>query len=204
MLQTGLALAVAATSFVAQIPELPVPPPAVERKPGPSKPVAGPPILVQYAQTGAGRSVTVLLDGKRTKSTYAGVLGFRDASSAWSSVCADVRAPVAKGQRFNVRPIAARELGGNIFKAGAIVAKYVGQVRTADECAGLQLAVWEAIEDGGEQANFASGKFAARAPQAALNFAQQMYLNAKDPGETLYLQAGDGGGQSQLTTRQAY
>lgn len=203
MIQTGFALVVAATALVAQIPDLPVAPPALETKPAPTRPVAGPPVLVQYAQAGAGRSVTVILDGRRTKSTYAGVLGFREATNSWTSVCADVRAPVAKGQRFNVRPIAARELGGGIAKAGAIVAKYLSQVRTADECAGLQLAVWEAIEDGGEQANFAAGRFAARAPQAALNFAQQMYLNAKDPGNSLYLQAGDGGGQSQITN-QAY
>lgn len=204
MLQTGLALAVVAAAFAAQIPELPIPPPAAERKPVPSKPVVGPPLVVQYAQTGAGRTVTVMLDGKRTKSTYAGVLGFRDASTAWTSVCADVRAPISKGQRFKVRPIAARELGLNIARAGAIVAKYLPQVRTADECAGLQLAVWEAVEDGGEQADFLSGKFRAQAPRTALNFAQQMYLNAGESGESLFLQAGDGGGQSQLTTRQAF
>jgi len=204
MLQTGLVLAVAAANFAVQIPEPPVPPAAAERKPVASKPVAGPPTLVQYFQNGAGRNVVVMLDGRRTKNTYAGLLGFRDGSGSWASVCADVRAPVSRGQRFAVRPIPARDLGGNVAKAGAIVARFLGKVRTADECAGLQLAVWEAIEDGGAQADFASGRFRAQAPSQALIAASQMYGEAKDAGESLYLQAGDGGGQSQLTTRQAY
>lgn len=204
MLQTGLVLAVAAAAFAAQTPEPPVPLAVAERKPVLSKPVAGTPVWVQYAQTGAGRTVIVRLDGQRTKSTHAGVLGFVDANSRWLSVCGDVRAPVRRGQRFQVRPFECREVGGNVGRAGSIVAKYLRQVRTADECAGLQLAVWEAIEDGGSRADFASGRFRAQAPDAALQYARQFYESGSQAADALYLQAGDGGGQSQITLREAY
>lgn len=161
------------------------------------------PIPVQFARSLVGRSVTVCLDGVRVKTTFAGKLGFRDARGVWQSVCADVRAPLSAGTHFAVRPMSTSQAGGNVVLAGNIAARHLREATTADQCAGLQLAVWEAIEDGGASADFGSGRFQARATLAALALAQRYYQASGEPGDAIYLQAGGGpgqgeGGQSQI------
>ena len=64
----------------------------------------------------------------------------------------------------------------------------------------MQLAVWEATEDGGEQADFNSGRFSASASPAVISFAQHYYDNADPNGDALFLEASSkAGGQGQVT-----
>jgi hypothetical protein len=160
------------------------------------------PIRVQFAKGVTGQNVTISIDGKTPRTTFAGKLGFRSQTSSWQSVCADVRSPIRGGQFFSLRPMSSLKAGGRIALAGNIVAKYFNAAQTPDECAGLQLAVWEAVEDGGIHANFGAGRFRARATTAALDFAQDFYEAIQDAQqEAAFLQsAGGGGGQSQLSS----
>ncbi|MBC8065318.1 MAG: hypothetical protein H7Y17_10835 [Chlorobia bacterium] len=158
------------------------------------------PIRVQFAQSTLGRTVTVFVNG-RSKTTFAGKLGFRDQNRSWQSVCAEVNKPISAGQFFQVRPTNSQKIGGNVALAGNIVAKHFDSARTADQCAGLQLAVWEAIEDGGPRANFMGGKFRAMATRAAMDYAEDFYQAINDARDAAYLQSGgEGGGQGQLSS----
>lgn len=154
---------------------------------------------IQFTGGTLGRTVTVCIDGSEVKTTMAGRLTFRDQNRSWSSYCADVRSPIAGGQFTHVRIGSAKLAGPNYRKAGHIVAKYLKLAKTADECAAIQLAVWEAVEDGGQTADFGSGRFMAQASDKVISLAQQAYQAGQDAGEGTYMQSQDGG-QSQMTT----
>lgn len=155
-------------------------------------------VPVQFGKSYLGRNVTVLLDGRQLKSTFAGKLAFRDDKGSWLSVCADVRRPIIQRQTTRVMPRESSRVGGHVTLAGNIVARYFKSAQTADQCAGLQLAVWEALEDGGVVANFGSGKFQASANAASLNWAAQYYQAIETPGNALYLDTTPTGPQPQL------
>ena len=163
--------------------------------------IQGPNVFqVQFGGHVTGRTVAICLDGRTVKNSYAGKLSFRDSRRAWTSYCANVRGPVRQGQIFPVRELSSKKAGGSVAIAGNIVAKYFKLAQNADQCAGLQLAIWEAIEDGGLKPNFAAGRFQARASLAVMANAEEFYQAAEAPGEALYLQTGNGGGgQSQIT-----
>jgi len=166
------------------------------------------PFQVQFARSEVGRDVVVCIDGQKVERTFAGKLTFRDQNHTWQSVCADVRSPIRHGEIFTVRAFRASKVGGNIALAGNIVAKFFKSAQTPDQCAGLQIAVWKAIEDGTEQADFGSGRFQVRATQSVLAYAQQYYQGIGEPGEAIYIQSSPGQSglpneplkQSQLST----
>ena len=155
-------------------------------------------VPVQFGKSFLGRNVTVLLDGRQMKSTFAGKLAFRDEKGSWLSVCADVRRPISQRQTTRVMPRESSRVGGHVSLAGNIVARHFKSAQTADQCAGLQLAVWEALEDGGVNPDFGAGKFQARAGAAALAWAAQYYQAIETPGSALYLDTTPTGPQPQL------
>ena len=157
------------------------------------------PIKVLFAQSGLGRNVTVIVDG-RAKTTFAGKLRFREQHRSWQSVCAEVRKPISTGQIFQVRPVNSQKVGGNISLAGNIVAKHFDAARTPDQCAALQLAVWEAVEDGGKTPNFQQGRFRAVASPAVLHHAEEFYQAINEAKDAAYLETAQGGGQGQLSS----
>jgi hypothetical protein len=157
------------------------------------------PTLVRFQETTVGRMVKICLDGETVETTFAGKMHFQDQDTSWDSVCADVRSPVSAGQFFYVVPQKSAKFGGNVAKAGNIVAKYFKAAQTPDQCAGLQIAVWKTLEDGADYPSFLSGRFQVRAGAAAMFFAAQYYQGADDDGNALYLQTlggGQDGGQS--------
>jgi hypothetical protein len=152
---------------------------------------------VQFAKAVTGREVTVCIDGWKVETTFAGKLGFRDATHSWQSVCADLRSPVSTGQFFTVQLLNSQAVGGNVARAGNIVANCFKSAQTPEQCAGLQIAVWKALEDGDDQPNFRSGHFQVNASPAIMIWAQQYYTTINQPGVAIYLQtAAAGGGQS--------
>lgn len=159
------------------------------------------PFEVQFARSTIGRNVTVAIDG-RAKTTFAGKLGFRDQNRTWQAVCAEVRKPISAGQFFMLRPVNSQKVGGNIALAGNIVAKHFDSARTADQCAALQLAVWEAVEDGGKFPNFGTGRFRAMASSGVLDLASDFYESIIEAKEAAYLETvqDGGGGQGQLSS----
>ncbi len=99
---------------------------------------------------------------------------------------------------MNIRPADSSKIGGHIALAGNIVARYFREAQTPDQCAGLQIAVWKAIEDGTEQPDFGSGHFQVMASSNVLAYAQKYYQATQAPAASLFFAAG-GAGQSQLT-----
>lgn len=160
------------------------------------------PFRIRYGQAASGREVQVAIDGE-AKTTFAGKLIFGDGNSTWTSVCADVRAPISNGQTFAVRSRSSRSASERVARAGNIVAKYFKQARTPDQCAALQLAVWEALEDGGDKPNFYGGHFQARASKAVMDDAEVFYDGIWVGDEAVFFEAGqgEGGGQGQLTAK---
>jgi hypothetical protein len=155
---------------------------------------------VQYGGSVSGIKVTICLDGQNVEETFAGKLGFRDGSSQWTSVCADVRTPISQGQIFGVRLLHSSKLGGRVQLAGNIVAKFFKAAQTPEQCAGLQLAVWKALEDGTPDPDFTDGHFEARAPISVLKYASYYYQAINTPGDAIYLMSAaqgqsSGGGQ---------
>jgi len=142
------------------------------------------PFDAQFVRSGMGREVTICLDGQKVERTFAGKMGFRDVSGTWWSVCADVRSPVSHGHISTMQPANSLKLGGNIAKAGSIVARCFKDAQTADQCAGLQVAVWKAIEDGPDVPDFNSGRFQVRASSAIIGYAQQYYLSGMSPPQS--------------------
>ena len=170
--------------------------------------------------------VTIQVDG-RTEQGWAGKLQFQDENGRqWGSYCADLRSPIMEGQGYGVKIMPAAKANGNVPLAGKIVALGFNKAQTAAQCAGLQIAVWEALEYGrhaiGNNSNLRVG-----ASPETLNYAHQFYLAAiqapvggggggagaaaaggqqqgqpqqggNNNGPT-YLQAPSAGGQSQLS-----
>ncbi|MBX3117572.1 MAG: hypothetical protein KF784_00785 [Fimbriimonadaceae bacterium] len=160
---------------------------------------ANQPFTVRYAQSITGHNVSVSLNGNRAKTTFAGKLGFQDQNRSWMSYCAQPGSPIRAGQFFQVRSLSSAKQGGNVAKAGNIVAKFFSSAQTADQCAGLQLAIWEAVEDGGDKPHFLSGRFQARASEAVIAYAEAYYDAIDEEGDAIFLQSG-GDGQDQITT----
>jgi hypothetical protein len=153
---------------------------------------------VQFAGELRGRMVVLCLDGQKVETTFAGKLRFRDANHAWASVCAGVRNPVAVGQTYQVRAWNSAFFGGNAKIAVNIVAANFNNASSNEQCAGLQLAVWEAMEDGGIKPDFENGRFAAHADPGVMAYAVAYYAAADKPGIAAFLQTG-GSGQPQIT-----
>jgi len=169
---------------------------------------------VTYGRSGQGEPVEVVVDGN-PEATYAGKLTFEDDKHSWESVCADVRSPIAPGESYPVKQQSSIKHGGNIAQAGKIVARYFKQAKTPEQCAGLQIAVWAAIENGGSKLNVASDRFSVVADPVSLSYAKKYYsaVNMKAPtcdargpvapekrkDNANYAQTGQDGGQSQLS-----
>lgn len=157
------------------------------------------PVTVQYARTIGGRTVKICLDGRKVETAYAGMMGFRSQTSTWGSFCADVRSPIRQGQTLAMVPTSSSRLSTNYQRAASIVAVGFDTIKSADQAAGMQLAIWEAIEDSGPQANFQSGRFQVIASQAVISYAQQYYAAGRGKKEAVFLVPIDGRSQAQIT-----
>lgn len=135
--------------------------------------------LAQFVRSTVGKEVTVFVDG-HMENTFAGKMGYRDAVSSWSSVCVNIRKPVAEGQYCMMTKRSAKEVGGNLAKAARIVAKYFDGAQTPEQAAGLQIAVWEAVEYGGAQAPAIGGPLYFRADPMTMYYAENYYAEAND------------------------
>jgi hypothetical protein len=154
---------------------------------------------VQYATELRGQQVIVSIDGRNPHATFAGKLGFRDRQNVNAiAVCCDVRSPIRAKQAYMVQVLGTSKFGGNVTMAGNIVAKYFNSATSPDQCAGLQLAIWEAIEDGGAQADFSSGRFQALGNDNVMQHAAGYYQAVADPGNAVLLRTTTNNGQSQM------
>ena len=157
-------------------------------------------MTIQYGQEYLGKIVTLRTDAGFVK-TFAGKLAFTDGERSWCSVCADLHRHISPGLVFKVRIENSKDVAGNIAKAGHIVARYFNEAKTAQQCAGLQLAVWEMLEDGGQTPDFFNGHFAVETDPATLAFAGKYYEAGNgSAGNAAYLHSA--GNQSQLSSNE--
>lgn len=154
--------------------------------------------VMQFVRSVCGKNVTVMIDGK-VEVTFAGKMGFRGPNSSWLSVCGDIRTPVCEGQFCEFAPRDTSAVGGNMAKAGNIVAKYFNAAKTREQCAGLQIAVWEALEYGDAALANPNGCFQVQADQATLAYAEKYYSAADDSGHATCLGSPNRAFQTQVT-----
>jgi hypothetical protein len=158
------------------------------------------PVAVQFVAQVSGKTVAICIDGGRVHKTFAGKLGFRDKNHAWTSVCAAVRKPIVTGQYTGFRVRDSRRANANVPKAGNIVARFFDEAKTPAQCAGLQLAVWEALEDGGRTPNFSAGRFQAQSDPEVMDYGLTYYTAIAEEKSAVYLESASGKSQSQLSS----
>lgn len=147
-------------------------------------------------------TASVSINGGSFTNLYAGSLKFTDGSETIFTYCADPVAVLNSG--FNSYSAGLVDLGGSssMSLAGKILASNYLNANSADEQAGLQLAIWSALLDGGPAFNANGANFKVNNVNAnALNFASNYFASAVDPGDvlvTLYSSSANGA-QSQLT-----
>ena len=133
------------------------------------------PVQFQFLGHASGSVVRICLDRKKVKQTFAGKLALRTQGRTVTSVCGDVRTPLRTKQVFWARIQPTTRFGHRERLAGSIVATHFHLAKSDQQCAGLQLAVWEALEDGGTSPDFRSGRFQAEAADDVMLYAAQYY-----------------------------
>lgn len=144
-------------------------------------------VPIQFMGGTTGKLVSVRVDGQ-IEQTFAGKLQFQDENGRqWLSYCAGIRSPIGDGQSYGVRTIPTSKAQGNVPLAGRIVSLNSKNAVTDSQCAGLQIAVWEALEYG-THAMGQNSSLRVFTDPVTLNYAHQFYLAA--------IQTPPGGGTS--------
>ena len=99
--------------------------------------------------------------------------------SACSALSAEAQEPSALAA-LRVVVGATASVAGNIIAAGA------GSVKTNDQAAGLQLAVWNVLYNGGDKLDLSHGAFRATASASALGYAEQFFALRNKAGHSVY------------------
>ena len=147
-------------------------------------------------------TATIRVDGGKSETVYAGKLEFQDGKNTIITVCADATSALnSSAHDYSVGTTNAFGKSG-IDAAGRIVGTYFNSATTADQQAGLQLAVWSALYNGGSTFD-ASGKgFSVTGVSSdVLKDASYYYLAADLSAKTAiyYSTPANCGGQSQLS-----
>lgn len=147
-------------------------------------------------------SASISVNGSAFYGVMAGQLNFTDGSNTLDTYCADAT-KFLNGSFHSYTPSIVDLSGAsNLSLAGRILANSYATATTADQQAGLQLALWEAIYDGGATFDGSTSNFKVQNVNAnALNFASSYYLLNTDPGDTTvtHFTSSANGAQNQLT-----
>lgn len=147
-------------------------------------------------------TANVSVNGGSFTNLYTGSLKFTDGTDTIFTYCADPTAVL--NTNFNSYTAGLVDLNGSssMSLAGKILATNYLDADTADEQAGMQLAIWSAILDGGPAFNANGTNFKVNNVSAsALNFASTYFASAANLGDTfvtLYNSSANGA-QAQLT-----
>ena len=148
---------------------------------------------------------TISLNGS-SEAVNIGALSFTDGVTTFSTYCADLTSFV-DGSAHGYSASSTSPTGTTgIDLAGRIVAVNAGNALTADQSAGLQLAVWSAIYNGGTSFNANGAHFGVTGvSNAVIADATSYYLAANGTvGSASYYNIASGqGGQSQLAVQPA-
>ncbi len=113
---------------------------------------------------GAGESASTSFGG-----VFAGKLEFTINGNSVETICGDLFHHVGGGDTWNATPQLTSTMSPNFPAAGHIVGTYFSSAVSNADCAGLQLAVWDMLIDGGD--GLANGAFTATASTDAMNAA---------------------------------
>lgn len=151
-------------------------------------------------------TVKISLNGGQKTSVQAGVLKFKDSTTGDNllTVCADLGSTL-NGSYHGYSVSTTNPAGTTgIDMAGKIVSAFIGSAVTANEQAGLQIAVWAAIYNGGSSLNL-NGSFKAYNYNSSTKSYAETYYGAVNnkTGAATYYKTNACGGQSQLAAPQA-
>lgn len=163
--------------------------------------------ILTYMGTDCGENVT--LAGIFNGGVFAGKLKFNDSLNAcgvgfnFLTVCADLQHTIGTGNQWNPTCTLTGSMSANYALAGNIVDQYFNSAVLNPDCAGLQLAVWEAIYDGGVF-DLNNGNVQATGSAGALAAAAFYYNNVSSTNSAMFIDdfnqvPGTFIGQGQLT-----
>lgn len=147
------------------------------------------------------QTASISVNGSSFTSVYAGQLTFSSSSGSLSTYCADALSFLNSSAHTYTQSSLTLTPDTNLGKAGTILANSQASALTAAQQAGLQLAIWEALYDGGTSFD-ATGKFAVNGASAeALGYASQYYASyCVTPSNCVTsFSTSQSGGQSQMT-----
>ncbi|MBS1718205.1 MAG: PEP-CTERM sorting domain-containing protein [Armatimonadetes bacterium] len=150
---------------------------------------------------GLGQLVTV--SGHWDGQAYASSLNFTS-SAIYGNIytyCVDLDNYIHAGDNWDANVLDSQSLSGGLKEAGNILGNAFFQADNADKAAGLQLAMWEAIYDGGATLDLSVGNFKSTGETAAADaWAQTYYAYRTVDAHAVYFQPVAGsGGQGQMT-----
>ncbi len=147
------------------------------------------------------QTASISVNGSSFTSVYAGQLNFATGSSTLGTYCADALSFLNGSSHTYSETNLALTSATNLGIAGTILANSQGSALTAAQQAGLQLAIWEALYDGGSSFN-AGGNFSVSGASAeTLGYASQYYSSycVTPTNCVTYFGTNQSGGQSQMT-----
>ncbi len=147
-------------------------------------------------------SVKISINGGSFNSVLVGELTFSSSGGSLSTYCVDALSPLGSSAKsYTVSELVQTPTTG-LGKAATILANFQSSATTAAQQAGLQLAIWEALYDGGStfDANSAGFKVTG-ASSEALSFASTYYNSFDKPTnlDVTFYCTNQAGGQSQIT-----
>lgn len=156
---------------------------------------------LQYSHLSPGGSGSVILNGN-TKNVGIGILNFNRPSPQpqLSAVCAELTSTLNSSFHVYDRVIVGAG-STNLDMAARIVSKHFLDAKTDNKKAmGLQLAVWEALYDGGGSYSSMTGNFKTTGLDAtASSWAATYYSAYLEPGQAYFYSSTAAGSQDQLT-----
>lgn len=158
------------------------------------------PFDMKFVRVDQGQGVSLTFDSN-VMSVFAGKLQFQNQSNGnkFLTVCADLTRPISPGQSYNVDPQFSALSTPAVKRAGNIVAANFFGANTNFKAAALQVAVWEALYDGGSSPSFTGGRFCLNgASQNLTSQATEYYQAICNTGNALHYKTTTNCGQSQL------
>jgi hypothetical protein len=153
-------------------------------------------------QLGSVDSGTIMVNGT-TETVGMGALTFSTGSGSIVTYCADALSPLNNNSNPYTVGIVNMTNGTGLALAAKILASGFNSATTADQQAGLQLAMWDALYDNGSSFNSTTGnmKVVSGVNAATLSFAASYYSAgvSSNPTTAVELFSSTGsGGQNQL------
>lgn len=124
-------------------------------------------------------TVTALIGGGTERTVQAVGLKFTDGTNSYETYCADIMSSLDSGFHNYSHQLIDMNQNNGLSLAAKILAENVGRADTTQKQAGLQMAIWEALFDGGASFNENAGdlRFSVQTKNSLLEYAGEYYAN---------------------------